>query len=52
MKKIILLFIVILSMSQIIAKDISLDESIRLAKEKNKDLLSEKNSGCLRMGRV
>ncbi len=44
MKKTILLFIVILSMSQIIAKDISLDESIRLAKKQNKDVLSEKNS--------
>ena len=46
MKKIILilLLIVILSLSQVLAKDISLDESIRLAKEQNKDLLSEKSS--------
>jgi len=44
MKKIKLLLIVILSLSQVFAKDISLDESIRLAKEQNKDLLSEQNS--------
>ena len=44
MKKTILLLIVILTISQVFAKDISLKESIRLAKEQNKDLLSEKNS--------
>ena len=44
MKKIVLLLMILLTFSVLLPKDISLKESIKMAKKNNKDFLAEKNA--------